>query len=145
MIGESGRAAMKTVATRRQTLLGGIAATTALGAGRASAAPRLPSSPVTLNVADIGGQLQLVQAAFEEYRRTHPKMVSRLTYTKEPAPELPGKLRAQQDAGRVDIDLVLTGTDSMSAGIDQKLWVPIAADYADSLPNLQDIYLPAAW
>ena len=45
----------------------------------------------------------------------------------------------------MDIDLVLTGTDGLSAGIDQNLWVPLVTDYASVLPNLQDIYLPGAW
>ena len=65
-------------------------------------------------------------------------------FRQAPAPELPGKIKAQQDAGRVDIDLVLTGTDALSAGIDQKLWIPIATDYAAELPKLEDIYLPGA-
>ena len=34
-----------------------------------------------------------------------PDLVSRITYTKAPAPELAAKVRAQQEAGRVDIDL----------------------------------------
>jgi putative spermidine/putrescine transport system substrate-binding protein len=139
-------------ATTRRAVLGGAvlggAAMATLGSRLAraqGAAPALPAAPVTLNVIDVGGALQLVQAAFEEYRRTHPKLVSRIAFTQAPAPELPGKLKAQQDAGRVDIDMVLTGTDALSAGIDQKLWIPLARDHADSLPKLQEIYQPAAW
>ena len=37
-----------------------------------------------------------------------------------------GKVKAQQDAGRLDIDLVLTGTDGLSAGLEQGLWVDLA-------------------
>jgi putative spermidine/putrescine transport system substrate-binding protein len=71
--------------------------------------------------------------------------VSKISYAQAPAPELPGKLKAQQASGRVDIDMVLLGNDSLAAGIEQKLWIPIASDYASELPNLQDIYLPGAW
>ena len=66
----------------------------------------------------------------EAFAKANPKLVSKIAFSQAPAPELPGKLKAQQAAGRVDIDLVLTGTDGLSAGIDQKLWVPLVTDYA---------------
>ena len=81
---------------------------------------------MTLNIVDVAGNLALTQKAIEDYRDKNPKLVSRITFTKAPAPELPGKIKAQQDASRVDIDVVLTGTDALSAGVDQKLWMPIA-------------------
>jgi putative spermidine/putrescine transport system substrate-binding protein len=139
---------MNSTETTRRTLLGGIASVAAFGASRnafAAAAPPLPSSPVALNVIDVAGQLQLTQRAMEDYAKANPKLVSKISFSQAPAPELPGKLKAQQDAGRVDIDLVLTGTDALAAGIDQKLWVPLVTDYASALPNLQEIYLPGAW
>jgi putative spermidine/putrescine transport system substrate-binding protein len=80
----------------------------------------------------------------EDFAKANPKLVSKIGFSQAPAPELPGKLKAQQDAGRVDIDLVLTGTDALSAGIDQKLWVPVVADYAGVLPDLASIYQPGA-
>jgi putative spermidine/putrescine transport system substrate-binding protein len=104
----------------------------------------LPTSPVTLNIVDVAGNLALTQKAIEEYRNKNPKLVSRISFAKAPAPELPGKIKAQQDAKRVDIDGVLTGIDTLSAGVDQKLWIPIASDYASKLPKLNDIYLPGA-
>ena len=39
---------------------------------------------------------------------------------------------------------MLTGIDALSAGVDQKLWIPIASEYAAKLPKLDDIYLPGA-
>ena len=107
--------------TRRGVLGGALLATAGEGA-RA----QMPAAPVTLNIVDVAGSLQLTQAAFENYRKAKPNLVSRISFTQAPAPEIPGKIKAQQDAGRVDIDLVLTGTDALSAGIDQKLWVPLA-------------------
>jgi len=100
---------------------------------------------VTLNVVDVGGQLQLTQRAIDGFVKDNPQLVSKITYSQAPAPELPSKLKAQQAAGRVDIDLVLTGTDALSAGIDQNLWVPLAnGDYKDALPDLGSIYQPGA-
>jgi putative spermidine/putrescine transport system substrate-binding protein len=137
---------IRTIVDRR-TLLGGMAGLAALGAARArgAPAPALPSAPVSLNVIDVAGQLQLTQGAMEAFAKANPKLVSKIAFSQAPAPELPGKLKAQQAAGSVDIDLVLTGTDGLSAGIDQKLWVPLVTDYGATLPKLQEIYLPGAW
>ena len=57
---------------------------------------------------------------------------------------MPGKLKAMQSAGRSDIDLVLGGTDILSAGIEQQSWVRILPDHAAKFPNVLENYLPAA-
>jgi putative spermidine/putrescine transport system substrate-binding protein len=126
----------------RRAVVGGLAGAAALNVRAFGQA--LPSSPVSLNFVDVAGNLALTQKAIEAYRNKNPKLVSKITFTKAPAPELPGKIKAQQDANRVDIDGVLTGIDALSAGVDQKLWIPIASDYASKLPKLDDIYLPGA-
>ncbi len=126
----------------RRVMVGGLASSAALPTF-AQNLP-LPTSPVTLNFVDVAGNLALTQKAIEAYRDKNPKLVEKVNFSKAPAPELPGKIKAQQDAGRVDIDGVLTGIDALSAGVDQKLWIPIATDYAAKLPKLNDIYLPGA-
>src|SRR3974390_2107596 len=96
------------------------AATAIVLTGTAEAAPPpMPTSPIVINIIDVAGNLALTQKAIENYRKAHPELVSRFTFTKAPAPELAGKIKAQQGAGRVDIDLVLTGTDGLAAGIEQ--------------------------
>ncbi len=134
-----------TMGTTRRGLMAAAAGLAAAGRARAASAPALPASPVALNVIDVAGQLQLTQAAMDAFAKANPKLVSKISFSQAPAPELPGKLKAQQSAGRVDIDLVLTGTDGLSAGIDQGLWVPLVTDYGAVLPKLSDIYLPGAW
>ncbi len=132
--------------TRRAFVGGAVGAAgfAALG-GRAHAALTLPKSPITLNVVDVAGNLALTQKPIENYRKAKPNLVSKISFTKAPAPELPSKIKAQQDAGRLDIDIVLTGTDAMAAGIDQKLWVDLLPTYASALPKLDSIYQePAA-
>ncbi|TDT93798.1 MULTISPECIES: ABC transporter substrate-binding protein [Azorhizobium] len=131
----------------RRTFVGGVAGAAGLAAlgGRAQAQLALPKSPITLNVVDVAGNLALTQKPIENYRKAKPNLVSKISFTKAPAPELPGKIKAQQEAGRVDIDIVLTGTDALAAGIDQKLWVEMLPAHASALPKLNDIYLePAA-
>ena len=126
--------------TTRRALLGGVGAAAALSATAAAQ----PAQPLVINVVDVAGNLALTQVAFEAYRRKFPKNVSRFVFSKAPAPELPAKLRAQQDANRVDIDLVMTGTDGLSAGMGQNSWEPLFPNQASKLPDLDRILLPAA-
>ena len=128
----------------RRSVVAGLAGSLAFNARAFATSPPLPSSPVSLNIVDVAGNLALTQKAIEAYRAKNPKLVSKITFTKAPAPELPGKIKAQQDAGRVDIDGVLSGIDALSAGVDQKLWIPTVTENADRLPKLDDIYLPGA-
>jgi ABC-type uncharacterized transport system, periplasmic component len=109
----------------------------------AAADVKMPSEPVTLNIVDVAGNLQLTQQIFDNYAAANSDKVSRITYTKVTSPELAGKVKAQQDAGRLDIDLVLTGTDGLSAGLEQDLWVDLHGKYADQLPK-PDYLEPAA-
>ena len=130
----------------RRTALRAAAAAVALFAAGGIAAQNLtmPSSPVTINIVDVAGNLALTQDAFEKYREKNPKLVAKFNFTKAPAPELPGKLKAMQGAGRSDIDIVLTGTDFLAAGIEQNLLIPILPQYASKFPNLTATYHPAA-
>jgi putative spermidine/putrescine transport system substrate-binding protein len=138
---------MKFTRQTRRAFLGTAAGAVAAGSFTKFASAQkltLPTRAVTLSIIDVAGNLALTQPAFEAYRKAKPNLVSKITFTKAPAPELPGKLKAQQDAGRVDIDMVLTGSDGLAAGIEQKLWVDLLPAMADSLPKLDDILLPSA-
>ncbi|MDR6869270.1 putative spermidine/putrescine transport system substrate-binding protein [Bosea sp. BE125] len=128
----------------RRTVLGGLGAIAAGAPSAFAASPALPSAPVTISIIDVGGALALMQKAFEDYRTANPKLVSRIAFVKAPAPELASKIKAQQDAGRADLDLVLTGSDGLAAGLDQKLWLKILPDFADKFPKIEENYEPAA-
>jgi putative spermidine/putrescine transport system substrate-binding protein len=106
--------------------------------------PKLPDKGVTLNILDVAGNLQLTQKAIDRYKDEHPDVVDRITYTTATAPELAGKVKAQQRANRLDIDLVLTGTDGLSAGIAQNLWLKLLPNLEAKFPNLKQNYLPPA-
>jgi putative spermidine/putrescine transport system substrate-binding protein len=128
----------------RRGMLGAVAGAAAASAAGRAMAQAMPGSTVTLNIVDVAGNLQLTQRGFEAYRAANPKLVSRISFTQAPAPEIPGKIKAQQDANRVDIDMVLTGNDALAAGMDQKLWAPLLTQYGAKLPKLNDILLPNA-
>ncbi|TCK84120.1 putative spermidine/putrescine transport system substrate-binding protein [Paraburkholderia sp. BL9I2N2] len=116
---------------------GGIAATFFLSMS-------LPAmcQPVAINIVDVAGDLQLTQKGFEAFKAKYPNLVSNITYTNAPAPQLPGKIKAMQAAGRSDIDLVLTGTDALAAGIEQKLWIRLLPDNGTAFPGALDKYAP---
>ncbi len=117
------------------------------GAGGASGAsgsvPDKPSKAVTLNILDVAGNLQLTQGMIDDFVKQHPDVISKVTYSKAPSPDLVGKIKAQQGAGRVDIGLVLTGVDGLAAGSEQGLWEPLLPKFKDRLSNM-DSYLDAA-
>jgi putative spermidine/putrescine transport system substrate-binding protein len=109
-----------------------------------AAVPDKPSSPQTINVMDVAGNLQLTQPILDDFQKAHPEIVAKIVTTKATAPELAPKIKAEQDAGRLDIDMVLTGTDGLSAGIAQNLWAKLSKDYSSKLPKLADVYTEQA-
>lgn len=117
----------------------------AAGGAALSMAPLAMAEPVTINVIDVAGDLQISQPALEKFQTEHPDLVSQFVFTQATAPELAGKLKAQQDAGRVDIDFVLTGNDALAAGMEQGLWLEILPKYASTFPDLKELYLPGAY
>jgi putative spermidine/putrescine transport system substrate-binding protein len=144
-----------TVQWRKALAAGGISALLVLSAcgaptaGPAAPAPAgdvpdRPSEPVTLNILDVAGNLQLTQPMIDDFVAKNPDIVSRVTTEKSTAPEMAGKVKAQQDAGRLGIDLVLTGTDGLSAGTEQGLFTPLLPDFADRLTGMDAYLEPAA-
>jgi putative spermidine/putrescine transport system substrate-binding protein len=120
----------------RRAVMAGVASAAALAANGV----RAQSAPVSLNIIDVAGNLQLTQASIEAFVKANPRLISRLNFSRAPSPELPAKLKAQQDANRVDIDLVLTGPGAMSDGIQQGLWVDLWKSHGAALPKAEEIY-----
>ncbi|SAK63727.1 ABC transporter periplasmic ligand binding protein [Caballeronia calidae] len=114
-----------------------VAVTAAFGMSAARAA-----DPVSINIVDVAGNLQLTQKGFEAFKAKYPNLVSSITFTNAPAPQLPGKIKAMQAAGRSDIDLVVTGTDALAAGIQQGLWEKLLPDQSKAFPGVLDKYAP---
>src|SRR5215831_11568738 len=72
------------------------------------------AEPITLSIIDTAGDLASTQAIIENYKKANPDKVNEIRIQRAPAPELPAKIKAQQDAGRLDINLILTGQDGGS-------------------------------
>jgi putative spermidine/putrescine transport system substrate-binding protein len=143
---------------RRCALLAaGLAASLALAAcgapsngsgGKSVAASAVASKPkhaVTLNILDIAGNLQLTQGMIDDFVKQHPDIVSKVNTSKAPAPQMASKLKAEENSGHVSTDLVLTGTDGLSAGIANNLLVKLLPNYTDKFPGIKGNYqAPAA-
>jgi putative spermidine/putrescine transport system substrate-binding protein len=129
-------------ATALATACGAPAANTNAPAS-ANAVPDKPGSPVTLNILDVAGNLQLTQGMLDNFTRDHPDIISKITTSTGKAPDMAGKLKAEEDAGRLDIDLVLTGTDGLSAGISQSLLTKLTPDFDPRLSNMKNYTAPA--
>lgn len=106
--------------------------------------PPFPSQPVTLQIIDVAGQKQLTGAMIDNYVKANPDKVSSVEYITDTAPNLPGRIRAQIDGGKIDTALVLSGYDGVASGIDQDNWMQILPAYSDKFPGLNDNYLPGA-
>jgi putative spermidine/putrescine transport system substrate-binding protein len=126
--------------TRRGTLaaLTGMAALQATRAAGQVVKP--PANPAALNIIDVAGNLQLTQTGIERFARDNPRLASRVSFSRAPSPELPAKIKAQQQAGKVDIDLVLTGPGALSDGIQQGLWIDVWKSHASQLPKREEVY-----
>ena len=72
------------------------------------------AEPITLSIIDTGGDLASTEVIIRNYAKANPDKVKDIRIQRAPAPELPAKIKAQQDAGRLDINLVLTGQDGGS-------------------------------
>jgi len=115
------------------------------GAGATAAAgpklPALPKSAIGFSVIDVAGQLQLTKSAIEDYAKSNAQYVSGINFQTATAPELPAKLKAQQQANNVQLHLVLTGSDGLSAGVEQGLFTKVVPDFSAKFPDLMAKYL----
>jgi len=121
-----------------------LAACSAPGAGdpsgsssTAAMTPVAPTTPITLNILD-GGALSVIQPAIDKWVAEHPEWVKEVNYQSAASTDVAGKIKAQQDAGAVDISLVLGGVSVLgSQGTSQ--YVQQLPALASSLPDLSAI------
>jgi putative spermidine/putrescine transport system substrate-binding protein len=122
----------------------GVAGMAALGGHAFAQQLKLPTSPVEISVIDGAGGLALAQPIFDNYRKQKPHLVSKIAFTKGAQPEIAPKLKAQQAANRVDIDLCLLGSTAVMMGMADGVYLPLLPTYANMLPKLDDILIDSA-
>jgi putative spermidine/putrescine transport system substrate-binding protein len=123
---------MKDIRRRTGTVMGAAVSLVAVvvsacgsssaGTSKASASalgyPTPGSSPISLNILDIAGNLQLSAGAITEFANAHTNWLSgQPSETTAAAPTLVSKLQPEEQSGNVTTDLVLTGTDGLASGI----------------------------
>lgn len=108
------------------------AAVAALGIGVGGGAAQ---ALITISVIDVAGDLSSVRDIIENYAKANPQKVKGVTYQRAPAPELAAKVKAQQDAGRVDINLILTGQDAGSVLVQNGQLVRLFPQYDKLFPR----------
>lgn len=102
-----------------------------------SGAPRPASAqqPITISIIDVGGDLASTGVIIENYKKANPQKVKEIKIQRAPAPELPAKIKAQQDAGRADINLILTGQDAGSVLAANKQLIQLFPTYDKMFPK----------
>src|SRR6476619_5914915 len=100
-----------------------------------SGGPTLAAEPIVLSIIDTGGDLASTQIIIENYKKANPDKVKEIKIQRAPAPELPAKIKAQQDAGRLDINLILTGQDGGSVLAANKQLIKLFPDYDKMFPR----------
>lgn len=118
--------------------------TASKGPAELSGPPALPAKPITLNVIDGGGDLQLSQPAIDDFVKDNPKLVRKVTYSKSTGPELAGKIQAGQRAGKVQYNLVVAGYGEIAAGAQQGLWQTLFPNFEKTLGDVQSTYQEGA-
>lgn len=107
----------------------------------ATAVPATPSRPQVLTIVDVTGDLQLTQPILDDFQKQHPEVVSRIVTGTAAEAALVPRIKAEEGAGRLDVDAVFTGTDGLAAGIAEHLWLPLPAA---RLPDPAAVYTPAS-
>ena len=99
------------------------------------ARPAAAGQPITLSILDNGGDYASTGVIIENYQKANPDKVKEIKLQRGPAPETPAKIKAQQDAGRVDINLILTGQDAGSVLAANKQLVELFPKYDKMFPR----------
>src|SRR6266496_5633075 len=91
--------------------------------------------PITVSVVDVSGDLSSTRVVIENYQKTNPQRVKAVNFQRAPAPELPAKIKAQQDAGRIDVNLLLVGQDAGSVLASNGQLVKLFPQYEKLFPT----------
>jgi putative spermidine/putrescine transport system substrate-binding protein len=97
--------------------------------------PASAQQPITISIIDNGGDLASTGVIIENYKKAFPNKVKEIKIQRGPAPETPAKIKAQQDAGRADINLVLTGQDAGSVLAANKQLIQLFPTYDKMFPK----------
>jgi len=93
---------------------------------------------------DVAGDIVVAQPMIEAYVDEHPEYVSKVNFETGDATQIVSKLKAQQDAGVLQTDIVLTGNDALGIGVEADVFIKIFPEYEDQLGESVSTYQAGA-
>ncbi|HVV18280.1 MAG TPA: extracellular solute-binding protein, partial [Pseudonocardiaceae bacterium] len=110
-----------------------------------SSVPKLPDKPITVTILDVSGDLLTSKPAIQAFAAKNPNLVGKVDFETGAPTDVAGKVQAQQNAGSVTVDLVLTGGDGLSAMQSQHELITLLPNYSAEFPGLRQRMDPGAW
>ncbi|RII35936.1 extracellular solute-binding protein [Clostridium chromiireducens] len=102
------------------------------------------SQPITLNIIDISGSMQLVGDAIDQFKAENPGLIGDVVVKKSTALEAPSLLKAQILSENMQTGLIFTGIDGLSTCIERDVIENIMPTYENNFPNLESNYSAGA-
>ncbi len=100
--------------------------------------------PITLNIIDVSGSMQLVGDAIDQFKAENPDLISDIVVKKSTALEVPSLLKSQLLSENMQTDLIFTGIDGLSTCIDRDVIENITSAYGSNFPDLENNYTTGA-
>ena len=102
------------------------------------------TQPITLNIIDVSGSMQLVGDSIDQFKTANPGLIGDVVVKSSTALEVPSLLKAQILAEDVKTDLIFTGIDGLSTCINRDVIEKIMPSYSSSFPDLESNYSTGA-
>jgi putative spermidine/putrescine transport system substrate-binding protein len=100
--------------------------------------------PITLNIIDVSGSMQLVGDSIDQFKAANPDLIGDVVVKKSTALEVPSLLKAQILSEDMQTNLIFTGIDGLSTCIDRDVIENIMTAYSSRFPDLESNYSSGA-
>ncbi|WP_238861189.1 extracellular solute-binding protein [Clostridium sp. YIM B02569] len=100
--------------------------------------------PITLNIIDVSGSMQLVGDSIDQFKAANPDLIGDVVVKKSTALEVPSLLKAQILSEDMKTNLIFTGIDGLSTCIDRDVIENIMPAYGSRFPDLESNYSSGA-
>ncbi|WP_017209067.1 extracellular solute-binding protein [Clostridium beijerinckii] len=102
------------------------------------------TQPITLNIIDVSGSMQLVGDSIDQFKAANPNLIGDVVVKKSTALEVPSLLKAQILSEDMKTNLIFTGIDGLSTCIDRDVIENIMPAYGSRFPDLESNYSSGA-
>ncbi|OVE70510.1 ABC transporter substrate-binding protein [Clostridium diolis] len=102
------------------------------------------TQPITLNIIDVSGSMQLVGDSIDQFKAANPDLIGDVVVKKSTALEVPSLLKAQILSEDMKTNLIFTGIDGLSTCIDRDVIENIMPTYGSRFPDLESNYSSGA-